>query len=446
MKKNVFFLFFALTPFFTNAQDAVKKDTTANEYNKLTIELSTGQSKGLKPFTNGYFSSNDKKVFGSISLNSYNFGARYMFSPIFGLKADVGYLDLKNNKNTISLPFEMKVYTLGIQGVVNASRLFNLENPGRFGLLLHGGIQISQMNSNTANEVNSTNPADVIRYHNSGLKEYNGGIIFGFSPQFRLCNRISLISDISIVSNYRQHFAWDGAYSDASNNLSGELVSMSLGLTYSIGNNKMHGDWSIIKDKYQKQIDSLKNKVEEIETLMNDTDRDGVADYLDQENNSINGVAVDTRGKMVDLNGNGVPDELEKYIDQKIQKNSINNNSNNQNVIKQLINEGYISAFFETNQSSPTDISSPGIDYIRVYLKNNPKETVDILGHADEVGSSESNIALSKARALAIKDILIKAGIDGSRLNIVSKGEDNSVEEDSEGARKLVRKVTFKIK
>jgi OOP family OmpA-OmpF porin len=30
--------------------------------------------------------------------------------------------------------------------------------------------------------------------------------------------------------------------------------------------------------------------------------------------------------------------------------------------------------------------------------------------------------------------------------NVIAAGEDNSVEKDSEGARKLVRKVTFRIK
>lgn len=47
---------------------------------------------------------------------------------------------------------------------------------------------------------------------------------------------------------------------------------------------------------------------------MNDTDKDGVPDYLDVENNSIAGVTVDTKGRMVDKNNNGVPDELENIL------------------------------------------------------------------------------------------------------------------------------------
>ncbi len=55
---------------------------------------------------------------------------------------------------------------------------------------------------------------------------------------------------------------------------------------------------------------------------MNDVDKDGVPDYLDSENNSIAGVAVDSKGVMVDINKNKVPDELEKYFEQKYSNTS----------------------------------------------------------------------------------------------------------------------------
>lgn len=445
MKKITLLSLFLFSGFAGMAQEnKAGKDTTSTGINKYTIELTTGQSKGVNPYTDGYFSSADNKVLGTVVINSYNLGIRYMINPVFGVKTDLGYVNLKNNPSTTSIPFEMKVYSLGFQGVINANRLLGLEKPfGRFGMLLHGGFQFAQMTPNTANEMNPLNPADVVRYHNSGLKEYNVGLMYGFSPQFRLLNRLALIGDVSVVNYYRQHFAWDGAYSDSKNNLSGQLVSMSLGFTYSLGKDKMHGDWAVVKDKYTKEIEKLQKQVDEIETLMSDMDKDGVPDYLDQENNSVAGVTVDTRGKMVDLNKNGVPDEIERYIDNN--QKEVYNNQNNSSIV-QLINEGYICAFFETNKVEPTDISSPGIDFIRTFLKNNPKSSVSIYGHADEIGSSESNISLAEGRAKAVKAILTKSGIEESRLQVVSKGEDNSVQVDSEGARKLVRKVTFKIK
>ncbi|MNR62683.1 Outer membrane porin F precursor [compost metagenome] len=79
-------------------------------------------------------------------------------------------------------------------------------------------------------------------------------------------------------------------------------------------------------------------------------------------------------------------------------------------------------------------------------MRNNPTASVDIIGHADELGKSEYNNKLSKARAETVKNILVKANINASRLNIIAAGEDNSVVKDSESARKLVRSATFLIK
>lgn len=58
----------------------------------------------------------------------------------------------------------------------------------------------------------------------------------------------------------------------------------------------------------------LKQQVADLETMLVDGDQDGVPDYLDVEPNSITGAIVDTHGKMIDLNKNGVDDEVEKYI------------------------------------------------------------------------------------------------------------------------------------
>jgi OOP family OmpA-OmpF porin len=43
-----------------------------------------------------------------------------------------------------------------------------------------------------------------------------------------------------------------------------------------------------------------------------------------------------------------------------------------------------------------------GIDFILTYLRNNPSASVDIIGHADELGSAY-NDKLSNARAAKVK-------------------------------------------
>ena len=256
-----------------------------------------------------------------------------------------------------------------------------------------------------------------------------------------------MIADVSMLNNFRQHYNWDGSLSDASNNLTGQMVTTSLGLTFSLGNGSIHGDWAETQDKYRKELEDLKSRVGVIETNMVDSDKDGVADYLDVEQNSIAGVAVDTKGRMIDKNNNGVADDLEKYVDNAVNKNTNKTEiKDDSNMTEKLINEGYIAAYFDTGKRQPTNSSANNIGFILNYLNKNSSKSIEISGYADEVGNTKYNKNLSESRAQSVKDILSKAGIDASRITIVGNGEDTSVDKSSDYARSLVRKVLFRIK
>lgn len=405
---------------------------TKNSFNRWTIEGFVGHAKGNKPFAPGYYSSNPNSFLGTVEANSYDLGARYMISPKFGVKGALSYSKIKSSDESGSLPFEMRQIGISIQGVANLGRVLDLnEYMGRFGLLAHAGVKIDQLTSRTENV-------------NYGVDEYLGGLVIGLTPQFRVADKLSLMFDLSFQKNLRQNLTYDGSVSDLSNNLNGELITASLGLSYSFGKEKMHGDWAKLDENNLEEIKALEKRIADIETLMNDTDKDGVPDYLDTENNSIAGVAVDTKGKMVDINRNGVPDELERYLEKSYAaKNEAD--SNNAAVVKKLINEGYVTTYFDFGKSKPTNVSTEGIDFMLTYLRNNPTANAQIIGHADEIGANEVNEKLSKARAEAVKDILVKAGVNASRLTTISSGEDTSVDPASTGARKLVRRVTFRV-
>ncbi len=436
MKKALVLLSLVSSILLYSQKNIKETDSTQTTFNKWTLEISAGQLKGTTPYADGYYSSNPGTFFGSIDINSFSIAGRYSFGSKFGVKVGLQYDQLKN-LSTNSLPFNMQQIGISIQGVTNLNRLFNIENKlNRFGILLHGGFKIDQMKSKTANTLTNGN---------YNKKELNGGLVVGITPQYRISNRISIFGDVTVQNNFRQHFNWDGSYSNlSSNNMKGQSIVTSLGLSFSIGKNKMHGDWSIIKPEETKKIEVINNRIEEIETLMNDTDKDGVADYLDQENNSVAGVAVDSRGKMVDVNRNGVPDEIERYISSKVEKEKSSEDLN-KSTLQTLIDDEYIAVFFETNKTIPTNVSTEGLNFIRSYLKSNPNESVYVIGHADEIGTEEKNKKLSEERAKATREILIKSGIDGKRLIILAEGEDNSVDKDSKKSRDLVRKVTFKI-
>ena len=420
------------------------KDTgERKDYNKWTIEVTAGQSKGTKPFTEGYYSSNPDKLFGSLKMNTFSLGVRYMFSAKFGLKADLSSDLFSNNKNTDSKDFKLQQYRFGVQGVVNASRLFNIQQElGRLSILIHAGLQAAR--STPKYKADENVPG---YFYNKS--ELNLGVMFGISPEVRLSKKFSIIGDFSTLTNFRQHFTWDGRVSDKANNLSGQMIMSTIGLTYSFGKDNIHGDWAIIDEGKLREIEELDKRIGELESMLNDTDKDGVPDYLDVENNSIAGVAVDTKGRMVDINKNGIPDELEKYMaNTYVDKSNIKETleTANADMIKRLINEGYVTTYFDTGKTTPTNVSTEGIDFMLTYLRNNPNASIDIIGHADEIGKTAFNDKLSIGRANTVKNTLIKAGIPASRLNIVSEGEDASVAIDSADARRLVRRVTFKVK
>ncbi len=443
----VSFLLLLAVSFSVTAQDKkIKKDSISSEYNKWTIQVNVGQAKGVKPYMAGYYSSDSHTFIGKPQANSFSLGARYMIGPKFGFKFGFNYEDLKPVKDNKSLPFEMQIAGVSAEGVINLNRLFGIEdNLKRFGFLAHLGIKVDRMTSKTETPVPTVLDPKPIT-HNYGRTEYNGSIIVGASPQYRITKKVAVLLDISIQNSFRQHFNWDGSYSDSSNNLNGQMVTTSLGLTYSLGKNDMHGDWAQIKDKNMQKLEALDKKIEDIQTLMNDTDKDGVPDYLDQENNSVAGVAVDTRGRMIDLNRNGVPDELERYVEKTAKESSEKAvKETSEDSVLRLVNEGYVCTYFESGKTKSTDASTEGVDFMLTFLRNHPKASIDIVGHADEIGNTANNNILAKQRAENIKKVLVKAGIDPSRLNVISQGEDTSVAPDSPEARRLVRKVTFRV-
>jgi len=61
-------------------------------------------------------------------------------------------------------------------------------------------------------------------------------------------------------------------------------------------------------------------------------------------------------------------------------------------------------------------------------LQRYPQVRLRIAGHADERGSDEYNLVLGNKRALAAKAWLERRGIDGSRIDVVSYGEERPMD------------------
>ena len=61
------------------------------------------------------------------------------------------------------------------------------------------------------------------------------------------------------------------------------------------------------------------------------------------------------------------------------------------------------------------------------YLKGNPDKAVRVEGNCDERGTEEYNRSLGERRALAGREEIIRLGIDPSRVDTISYGEDKPV-------------------
>ena len=422
MKKIILTLVFASAMTTLSAQtENVESASTGTEFNKWSIELAGGVNKPQRRMTPGYFTSTP-------SPYVVDLGVRYMFNNKFGLKTDFGYNSFQGKDNSID--FDTKYYRADIQAVANLGRIMSFETwTQSIGLLAHAGFGLSFLE----------------RKEPSYVKDRMGNFMAGITGQIKLSNRIALTGDFTTILNASQDQTFDGATFNPNNRgFSGILFNGTVGLTVYLGKNEKHADWVIDNEG---RFDAIDARFMAIENKMLDSDKDGVADYLDQEANTPAGQMVDTKGRSIDKNNNNVADDTEAYI----MKNYAANTGDgsvvyNNDLIKSLINGGYVAVYFDYNKSTPTNVSTEGTDFILTYLRNNPTASVDIIGHADELGRSEYNDKLSAARANNVKNTLVKANIDASRLNVVGAGEDSSVDKNSDAARKLVRRVTFIVK
>jgi OOP family OmpA-OmpF porin len=415
MKKKLSFLSFLLSLAATAQDVSTTSSSVDNVYNKWSVELNGGISNPIGAFTPRYAASWSPHV---------DLGVRYMSNPKFGWKLDFEYDKFSESDNSKS--FESTYLRTSLQGVINLGRALNFETfTNTFGVLIHGGAGVSQLSASTS----LFNDEDYM---------ING--IVGLTGQAKLSNRIALTVDLSGIIHAEHEINFDGMSVVANGAFDGLLINATAGLTFYLGKNEKHADW--IGEKTIS--DDLERRLSLLETSLLDSDKDGVADLYDLEPNSIAGVAVNTKGQSIDHNQNGVPDELESYLDKTYVKKGDIVPSNNS--IEELINAGYVNVYFDFNAAKPAASSLSGAAFLVKYLQSNPSKNADIIGYADEIGDSDYNTELSRKRAEAVKEIAVKSGIDASRLSVIANGEDTSVNKDSNEARQIVRRVSFHIK
>ena len=102
--------------------------------------------------------------------------------------------------------------------------------------------------------------------------------------------------------------------------------------------------------------------------------------------------------------------------------------------------------YFDYNQAELAEDARATLDAKVPVLAANPGLRVRIAGHTDSRGSDEYNVALAQRRAVTVREYLAARGVDPSRLDIVSFGEEMpAVPGEDEGAWAQNRRAEFEI-
>ena len=398
----------------------------AQDYNKWSIDAGAGvsilSSSGLSEGYNTPFP----------NLWTMNGGIRYMFNNKFGVRVGGGFDQLNQAGN--SPRFATRIWNVNVQGVANLGRVLAFEEfTKNIGLLGHVGVGYGYMTSKNFKGVDNL-----------------GIITFGLTPQVRLSDRVTLLLSGTFNWYLTQQYTFNGENLTKDVNMTpmrhvnfqGLNFTATAGLQIALGKKRVHADWYGVK-REDKEDDK---KVAQNEKTVNNHITRGGSDV------AANGQRIENDKNALANNNINNANDSDDEGDVNNSNIASNQNTTTNNIIvesvdpaKELIEKGYVNAYFGFDSSEPQDGSLWAVGFVANYLKQNPDAKLNIIGYTDQVGNAGYNEKLSKKRADAVKQLLVEMGVDTSRLVSEGKGIDKGAKSSSAGARRLVRRVSFEL-
>ena len=80
---------------------------------------------------------------------------------------------------------------------------------------------------------------------------------------------------------------------------------------------------------------------------------------------------------------------------------------------------------FTPGESQLTQQDNNVLDAVAKYTTRNPTSSIQVTGYADISGSAANNIVISAARAVAIRNALVKRGIPPQRISVSFLGSND---------------------
>jgi peptidoglycan-associated lipoprotein len=101
--------------------------------------------------------------------------------------------------------------------------------------------------------------------------------------------------------------------------------------------------------------------------------------------------------------------------------------------------------YFDFDQSGIKASERSKLDAAKAYLDSNPSASLLLEGHCDWKGTAEYNLGLGDRRANAVKQYLTTLGVAADKLEVLSKGDLDAVENADAATQAKDRRVNLAV-
>ena len=311
----------------------------------------------------------DESAVSVDQFNHFGLNIRYNLNEIVGLGLTGGYdfTTLQEeytdgvNPAYFGQPYDFEYGRVNLEGYINAFKAVDLYSK-RWTLLLHGGPGASFIKTK-GNRLDVATENDALGFnHKETVLNLRGGA----SLLYKVSKRIALYGDFSTTANVNQTSKFDGSGLVTNAATSALVSNVSVGLTVYLGKKgREHADWYVAPP------------VVLPEPIVNNTFTSPTTIIREEANCDCN------------------TEPISEYV------------------------------FFDHDKDviRPTELNA--IYKAFASLNKNPSYQLSILGYASPTSSSSDyNQKLSERRTKALKDKLVKMGLDESRIETGSFGKD----------------------
>lgn len=451
VKKIVLFVALAMCFSLTvDAQSKSKKKKKGSDYGSATPQsmIEVGVNGGY------FFIAGDVPTQGGYLAGIH---VRKALDYIFSLRLDVTYGETSGDETVDPFRnYTTTFYGVDVNGIISFNSL-RFDKPVRklnlYGLA-GGGANMFENESTTG--------LGSVRTNQTLESDISVHVKLGFGLAYRISKRINIgLEHTAAVIFSGQADLVDGfdKKGDVTTTFRDVLNFTTLKLNFNLGSSKKSEPlyWINPLDEVLADISELKEKPA---VSLEDTDEDGVIDAIDQELDTPPNVPVDTKGRTLDSDRDGVPDYKDKepfYTPrpgEDVNSEGIVTNPQygpggggvTEERVKELIDEA-LQNIAVTNPSSNAfaemflpmihfGASSTSVKYsdfgtlasVARVMKGNPTIRLVVTGFTDQTGQESKNNELSYERSKAVIDHLVqKHGIERGRLILQWKGQEEAL-------------------